>query len=146
MIASLGERSPEALACFPKGRIIFRTARDDELATWLTTLAEGVTTYQAALGTALVTQATDLRAAWAAIYADSETATGAKAASEEEKRALRRELQWVLYQNLLAIVALYPRQPERAALYMQPHLLGFPQGGGGSSGGDDDDESSGLTS
>lgn len=135
-IAFYGDGAPEVLELVPQGRTVFSSARDDELENHLDTLVNGVTAHQADLGAPLLTQATDLRDAWLAIYAASEASTGAKTATEEEKRTARRTLQWELYLNVFKLAEMFPRQPEKASLYMQMHLLGYQSGGGSGSGGD----------
>ncbi len=152
VIAQYGDGTPEVVECVPQGRKVFSTCRDDEVENHLDVLVNGVSAHEADLGAALTTQAEDLRDDWLAIYAASEAATGAKTATEAEKRAARESLQWILYVNLQAITREYPRQPEMVTLYMQQHLLGMPAddsdpgNGGGGGGGDGPSDSSSSSS
>lgn len=138
VIARYGDGTPEVVECVPHGRRIFTICRDDEVDSHLHTLVKGVTAHEADLDEALTAKAENLRDHWLAIYAASEASTGAKTATEQEKRDARESLQWILYVNLQAITRQYPRQPKKVALYMQQYLLGLPasdpdpdDGGGG---------------
>jgi hypothetical protein len=93
----------------------------------LQTLVNGITAHQADLGAPLVAQATALKDNWMTVYNASEAATGAKTTTQEEKRMARQNLQLMLFLNLLKIAQMFPRQPEKLAMYMQQHLLENPQ-------------------
>ena len=67
--------------------------------------------------------------------ATPEGATGGKTATQAARAEARLALQWGLYENLMAIVSLYPRQPEKATLYFQQHLLDHVARSGGGGGG-----------
>jgi hypothetical protein len=60
---------------------------------------------------------------WVTVYAASEAATGAKTTTQEGKKLARENLQLMLFLNLLKIAEMFPRQPEKLALYMQQSLL-----------------------
>jgi hypothetical protein len=75
---------------------------------------------------ATVTQATNLKNNWATIYAASEASTGGKTTTQEGKKLARENLQLVLFLCLLKLAEMFPRQPEKLALYMQQHLLENP--------------------
>ena len=94
----------------------------------LQTIINGITAHQAQLGAPLVTKATNLKAAWVAIYTASESSTGAKTTSEQGKRFARENLQLMLYLNLAKLMEMFPRQPEKLSLYMQQSLLEVPGG------------------
>jgi hypothetical protein len=121
MIAHFGPRSPQVRQCGK--RQTFRRCTDDTLAGHLRALHRVVVEHQAQTGDQAVEIAAALIAEWAAIHQKSETATGAKTRTESERREARRQLQWELYLNLLRLVELYPRQPAKLSVYMQPHLL-----------------------
>lgn len=130
--AKYGAASTEMTECFPQGRNIFNTATDDRMVTHLQTLINGVTAYEAGLGAQLVADATALLTEWNVVYDASETAGGTTTATQDEKNAARLSLQGELFQNLLTLAGMFPRQPEKAALYMQQSLLdGQAQEGGG---------------
>lgn len=125
--ARYGNDSPEVTECVPQGRTIFSTSHDDQVGNHLQTLLTAITAHQADLGAPLVAEATALKNAWAGIYLASEQSTGAKTTTEEEKRLARQNLQLMLFLTLLKIAEMFPRQPEKLALYMQQHLLENPQ-------------------
>ena len=79
ILANYDKGSPEMITCLPHGQSVFSSAPDDDLIAHLTSLKNGVVKYQATLGAATVTQATDLLAAWEAIHTASEGARKAKA-------------------------------------------------------------------
>jgi hypothetical protein len=64
-----------------------------------------------------------LLSTWLAIWGASETAGGAKTATQEQKKTARENLQLELFRNLLHIALNFPRQPEKLPLYMQQSLL-----------------------
>ena len=123
--AKYGMHGTQVTEVFPKGRTVFGTsgATDDKLAIELTTLVTALTAKQADLGAPVVTEATALQTNWAALYAASETASGQKTTTEAGKRAARADLQLELYFNLIELMKLFPRQPEKLALYMTQSLL-----------------------
>lgn len=123
VVAHYGPDAPEVLECCPSGRTIFRTSTDDQLANHLQTLVNAITAHVADLGAPLVAEATALKTGWAAIYAASEAATGAKTTTQEGKQLARENLQLMLFLNLLKLAEMFPRQPEHLPLYMQQSLL-----------------------
>lgn len=124
--AEFGQDSPEVTECVPQGRRVFSTCQDDEVSGHLQTLINGITAHQAVLGAPLVTKATNLKTAWVTIYNASEVSTGAKTVSEQGKQFARENLQLMLYLNLVKLMEMFPRQPEKLALYMQQSLLEVP--------------------
>ncbi|MBL9132136.1 MAG: hypothetical protein JNG86_13115 [Verrucomicrobiaceae bacterium] len=134
--AEYGPDSPEVTECCPQGRTIFSTSADDQVSQHLEVLINGITAHQATLGEPLVLKATALKTAWDTVYAASEAASGGKTATEEEKQAARENLQLMLYLNLVKLMEVFPRQPEKLSLYMTQSLLEVP----GSGDGDDEPE------
>jgi hypothetical protein len=65
-----------------------------------------------------------LHTGWNAVYAPSETATGAKTSTRDAKKAARAALALELYKNLLTLALQFPKQPDKLDLYMQLSLLG----------------------
>jgi hypothetical protein len=118
-----GEGSPEFAECFPHGRKVFSNCADDELANNLQTLINGVTNHQSVLGAQAVTDATALLTGWNAVYASSESSTGAKTTTQQSKAAARTALQKELFTNLLTIALNNPRQPQQLDAWMQSSLL-----------------------
>jgi hypothetical protein len=118
-----GQSGPEVAEGFPQGRKVFSDCTDDKVANHLQTLINGVTAHQAQLGAQVVTDATALLTGWNAVYAPSETASGAKSTTEVAKSAARGALQLELFKNLLTIALNNPRLPEKLDDYMQQSLL-----------------------
>ena len=143
--AHFGKGSPEVRDCAPNGLAVLAKAPDDEVKHHLDRLIEGVQKVVATVGNEVLTKATDLKAAWMAIYTASEDSAAGKSFSEAEQRAARQALQRELFLTLLDLAAEYPNQPEQLGLFMQQHLLGGPAtggGGGGTGGGGEESESS----
>lgn len=126
VIAQYGDASPEVTECVPAGRSIFSTCRDDQVEVHLQTLLTAITAHQADLGAPLVTAATNLKNAWVTIHTASEASTGGKTTTQEGKKLARENLQLMLYLNLVKLMEMFPRQPEKLPLYMMQHLLENP--------------------
>ena len=121
--AAFGIGSAPVLEAFPWGRSVFSQCADDQLASHLEPLRVVVTSQAAALPGEIVTLMNELVTRWAAVHAESESATGAKAAQEAQKRAARSALQRELYLNLVRLMELFPMQVDKLEFYMQQHLL-----------------------
>jgi hypothetical protein len=126
VVAQFGEDSVEVTECVPQGRTVFNTSRDADVESHLSTLLKGVTAHQSSLGAPLVAQVASLRTAWVTVYKASEASTGAKATTQDSKRLARENLQLMLFLNLLKLAEMFPRLPEKLAIYMQQHLLENP--------------------
>lgn len=129
VIAQFGEGSPQFTECFPHGRSVFHTCRDDQLEAQLQVVVNGITAHQAELGAPLVAQITAIRTGWTTVYEASESSSSDKTATQEEKRLARENLQLMLFLNLLKLAEMFARQPEKLPLYMQQHLLENPDTG-----------------
>ena len=114
------------LQLLPSGQKIFHDCRDDRLVTHLDPVRAICTAQAAQLPAAIVTLAQSLHAGWDAVYDASESAKGQKNASAQARRAARENLQLMLYRSLIKLMELFPRQPEKLALYMQQSLLENP--------------------
>lgn len=123
VVARYGPRSAEVAECFPEGRSIFSSATDDSLAQHAEALLNAVTAHAADLGAPLVTSVTDLVAEWGAVYAQSESSGGNATTSQEARKLARENLSLMLFLNLLKLAEMFPRQPEKLALYMNQSLL-----------------------
>ena len=124
--AKYGVDSIILIECCPQGRSIFSSSPDTGLEAHLRTLVSGITAHVADLGQPLVAEATGLRTGWAALLTASAAATGAKTSTKESKQQARENLQLMLYLNLLKLAELFPRQPEKLALYMQQSYFDEP--------------------
>ena len=125
VVAKYGSDGPETLECFPLGRAVFNTggATDDHVQNHLQTLIAGVTAHQGDLGATVVGDANGLLSTWIAVYAASESSTGAKTTTEAGKKGARENLQLELFFNLLEVAKAFPRQPAKLDLFMQQSLL-----------------------
>lgn len=108
---------------FPEGRTVFGDSADDRLAIHLGRMNDVVIANTAQLPAAIVTLSASLVSNWTSLHSESESASGEKALSEEARRVARAALQLQLYRNLIHLMDLFPRQPEKLAIYMQQHLL-----------------------
>ncbi len=120
---SFGEPSPEMEAVFPKGKAVWYYVRDDQVEDYLNIMVSGVAQYEPTLGADVLAEAESVRDEWVDLYEASETATGDKTATESEKREARENLEVELFKTIATLMLLFPRDPERFALYMQQHLL-----------------------
>jgi hypothetical protein len=118
-----GERSPVLTEFFPSGRSRFIKCRDDGLGAELDVLIGALTEHQAELGPDLLSAAEDLRTRWRAIYADSESSSGAKSSSIQARKSAQAALQMELFRNLLALAQNFAGAPEKLDLFMQQSLL-----------------------
>ena len=125
-IAAFGADSPVILEALPEGRTVFQSCRDDQVEGHLQTLLTAATTHQASLAPATLTQATSLKTNWGTIYTASESSTGGKTTTQDGKKLARENLQLMLYLNLVKLMEMFPRQPEKLPLYMMQHLLENP--------------------
>jgi hypothetical protein len=125
-VSAYGADSPVILEALPNGRSIFQTCRDDQVEAKLDILLQAVTAHQADLVPAIVTLATALKANWLTVYAASEASTGSSSTTQDGKKMARDNLQLMLYLNLVKLMEIFPRQPEKMTIYMQQHLLENP--------------------
>jgi len=121
-----GADSEEMTECFPKGRTIFSTSTDDKLGTHIGQLKDAMSEYAAQLGTEVMADVTAVQTGWTTVYNKSEESTAKKNASLADKKAARENLQLMLFLDLLKLAEMFPRQPEKLALYMKQSLLEAP--------------------
>ncbi len=121
--ARYGMSAPEVAECFPFGRKIFSDCRDDKVENHLQALINGLTPHTADLGPQPLADAGGLLSTWLAVYAASESSTGAKTSTQEGKRNARLNLQLELFKNVLTLGLNFARQPEKLSLYMRQDLL-----------------------
>lgn len=111
------------MEAFPQGRTILSQCTDDALVIHLQPINTVVVANATELPPVIVTLTAGLLTTWTAVHSESESASGAKTATEEEKRAARTALQAQLFLNLIKLMELFPNQPQKLPLYMQQHLL-----------------------
>lgn len=63
-------------------------------------------------------------AGWNAVYAPSETSSGAKTTTQAAKNAARSALQLELFKNLLTIALNFPRQPDQLDILYAAEFAG----------------------
>jgi hypothetical protein len=129
LVSAFGEASPVIVEALPRGRTIFRECGEDEMAGELAILLKAVLAHQANLLPAIVTLATDLKTNWEAVNKASDDSTGSRAATQDGKKMASDGLRLMLYLNLCKLMEMFPRQPEKMAIYMQQHLLENPERG-----------------
>ena len=121
--AAFGPQGAEVQQAFPSGRNLFGKSPDDLLGAAIGVMNGVVVANAASLPPAIVTLSAGLVTGWAAVYAQSEDASGAKNYSVTEKRAARKALQYQLFLTLVHLMSTYPLQPEKLEQYMKQHLL-----------------------
>ena len=121
--AKYGKTSGMLTTFFPQGLGKFNKVPDDQVTNVWTTLITELTAHSADVGAQTVTDATALKTGWLAVYAPSESASGAKDSAMEAKRAARQALQLELWRNWLTIALQFPRDPSKLDVYMQQSLL-----------------------
>lgn len=118
-----GKTSGMLATFFPQGLTKFNAVTDDQVTNAWTTLITALTAHTADVGAQTVTDATALKTGWLAVYAPSESSTGAKDSTMLAKNTSRATLQLELCRNWLTIALQFPRQPEQLDVYMQQSLL-----------------------
>lgn len=126
VVAAYGDPSPELTECFPEGRSIFTTCRDEQLDNKLGALVTAITPKQAQVGATAVTSATNLKTTWTSLYAAQDSAMGARSASAEQRDADKATLQRELFRNVLFIAFTYPGEVDKCDLYCPQQYLENP--------------------
>jgi hypothetical protein len=90
--------------------------------------------YAAELGAPVMADVASLVTGLETVWTRSEESTANKEVSAEDCRLARENLQLMLFLNLVKLMEMFPRQPEKLPLYMQQSLLEAP------SSGDDEEE------
>ena len=123
-------QSPEVLLeCFPEGLTAIAKSRDDGVNNHLMRLVTALTARTVPTGSMPATTLNDasgLLSTWTAIYAASESSSANKTATENEKRAARKNLQFELFTNLLFLAGQFPGETDKATLFMRQSLLENP--------------------
>jgi hypothetical protein len=122
-LAKYGRRSPVMLEIFPGGLESFHVATDNELDELFTALVTALEARSADLTAAPHDAAEALQTTWTSLYGSANTAKANRGSTAESRRAAGRALRLQLFRNLLQLAALFPDQPEKAALYCPQHLL-----------------------
>lgn len=121
--AKYGEDSEQWTECFPQGRTIFSTSTDDALGMHIGQFKDAMSEYAAPLGADVMADVTAVQTGWTTVYTKSEESTANKSASQADRKSARENLQLMLYLNLVKLMEMFPRQPEKLALYMKQSLL-----------------------
>lgn len=105
-----GLKALQVKQVFPNGRDIFNTCKDDAVDEHLSAVIAGLTPIvgpMGAVGTAALSEASGLLSNWLALYAASESSTGAKTSTEKEKRKAKENLAAKLHVALMAVATHY---------------------------------------
>ena len=129
VVAKFGPESEQWLECFPHRRSIFSTCTDDALKDHLAQLKTAMTEYAADLGAPVLAEVDAMVTGWNTVWTGSEESTANKEASADDRRLARENLQLMLFLNLVKLMEMFPRQPEKLPLYMQQSLLEAPASG-----------------
>jgi hypothetical protein len=121
--AKYGTAGAQVAECFPKGRSVFGSAKDADLAAELQALVNGLTALQPGLGADVLAEANGLVTGWQAVFTGSGTSKGGKASSQADKASAKAALALELFKNLLTLALNFPGQPDQADAYMQGSLL-----------------------
>lgn len=140
--AHYGVDAPELNQAFPNGREIFHTCPDDQVSANLQAVINGITplaSAMGALGAAALGDASGLLSTWTALYAASESTTGAKTNTESEKRDAKNLLAAQMHLTLLTLALHFVAEAkaagrsitdeealEKAALYFRQDLFEDP--------------------
>ncbi len=123
VLGQYGDSAPQITQCFPAGRSIFQTEVDDALDDRLQALINGLAPLVPVMGPEAHADAGGLFSTWIALYAASESTTGAKSNTQEGKAAARAVLERQLMINLLTIAKQFVGEEDKANVYFQEHLL-----------------------
>lgn len=123
VVAAFGDPSPELTDCFPEGRTVYTTCRDEELNNKLGQLVACLTPKQAQIGATAVTNAAGLLSTWTTLYAALDTAMAQRTATAGTRDTDKANLQLQLYLNVLALAALFPDQPDKCDVYCPQQYL-----------------------
>lgn len=123
VVSKFGLGAPVLKDFFPMGRSQFFKCRDDLLGAELGVLIDALTAHQSELGPDLLSAAEKLKSDWQTIYADSESASGAKDTAIYAKQKARAALEMELFRNLLVLAQQFAGQPEKLDTFMQQSLL-----------------------
>ncbi|HEY6168092.1 MAG TPA: hypothetical protein VI454_08640, partial [Verrucomicrobiae bacterium] len=123
VVAAFGDPSPELTECFPEGRGIFSSCRDEQLDNKLGQLVTCLTPKQAQVGAAAVTLATSLKNSWTALYAAQDAAMGQRTQSADVRDADKATLQRELFRNVLWLAFTFPGEIDKCDLYCPQQYL-----------------------
>lgn len=131
VVAAFGVDSSPLIECFPQGRTIFSSCRDEQLNNHLQQLVNCITPMQAQVGLPAIAAAGALVTNWTTLYAAQGTAKGAKSQSAEMRDQARATLRLELFTNLLTLALMFPGDTDKCDLYCPQHLLRGPQSAAG---------------
>lgn len=127
VVLNYGAESADMAECFPHGREVFRSCKDQELDDHLGQLHTALAARTATIGAPLVAQAAGLETTWATCIGQVGGATGdvglVRAARQNAKRAFADEL----FLTLLHLAATYPDDEVKFAQYVPEQKLNPPQ-------------------
>ena len=123
VVVAYGDPSPALTECFPEGRSVFKTCRDEEVDNKLGQLLACLTPRQAEIGATAVNNAGGLHSTWTAIYAAQGVAMAQREGTADSRDAAKASLQLQLYLNVLFLAQSFPDQPDKCDLYCPQQYL-----------------------
>jgi uncharacterized protein with beta-barrel porin domain len=129
VVAVYGDPSPDLTECFPEGRGVFGSCRDEQLNNKLAPLVAALTPRADQIGQVHVDNAGGLVSTWTAIFAAQDAAMAQKSMMAGSRDAAKAQLQLALYLNVLRLAMAFPDQPEKCDLYCPQQYLKNAQAG-----------------
>jgi hypothetical protein len=123
---AFGDPSPELTECFPEGRTVFRTCKDEELNNKLAQLVACITPKSAQVGATIVTLATSLRTQWEQLFTAQDSAMSAHEMMADARDTARAALATQLYLNVLAVAQKFPGDVSKCDYYFPQQYLRRP--------------------
>ena len=123
VVGAFGPNAPQVIECFPLGRSIFTSCRDEQLNNHLQQLVNCITPLQAQVGANAVGEAGAALSSWTLLYVAQQQAIGVKSQTAEARDAARATLRLELFKNLLTLALTFPNDSDKCDLYCPQHLL-----------------------
>jgi hypothetical protein len=123
VVGAFGPNAPQVMECFPHGRNIFTTCRDEQLNNHLQQLVNCLTPLQAQVGATAVSEAGSALSSWTVLYVAQQQAIGLRSQTIEARDAARAALRLELFKNLLTLALTFPNDTDKCDLYCPQHLL-----------------------
>ncbi len=123
VVAAFGPNAPQVTECFPQGRSIFSSCREEQLNNHLQQLLNCITPKQAQVGATAVGEAAAALSSWTVLYVAQGEAKAVKLQSDEARDAARGALRLELFKNVLTLALMFPDDTGKCDLYCPQHLL-----------------------
>jgi hypothetical protein len=126
VVGAYGDPSPELNDCFPNGRTVFQSCRDEELDNRLDQLVNCITPLQAQVGATIVGLATTAKTQWTTIYGAQGSAKDVHELTTEASAEARVSLEHELYLSILFVAQQFPGDIVKCDYYFPQQLLRRP--------------------